>query len=274
LAAGRVSVTFDDGLDTAYWLALPEMERYGLVGSVFVITDLIGARYLRHPVMTEQMLLDLSSKGWEIGSHTKTHPRLTRVSYQRLNDELALSKRRLEQIVKKPVVSLAYPYGAFNSEVMQYAARHYVCARTSSRYPPLRLNSADGTDTMQLKAIDCVEPGYTLPVHLFYTHLASTARDAILGFVYRQGAERHRIAELVTRPSNLSARIVKKWIKKSSKNAWLILCFHHVKSNAAVPPYEIRLADFRQIIRTIALESSVTTIGRECATQGTGHVFC
>ena len=38
---GRVPITFDDGLASVYRLAFPEMERYGIVGTAFVISDLV-----------------------------------------------------------------------------------------------------------------------------------------------------------------------------------------------------------------------------------------
>ena len=67
---------------------------------------------------------EMASAGIEFGSHTITHPNLTRLSDQELNHELVESKRLLEEHVQHPVESLAYPIGtssAFDKRVTHAA---------------------------------------------------------------------------------------------------------------------------------------------------------
>jgi peptidoglycan/xylan/chitin deacetylase (PgdA/CDA1 family) len=49
--------------------------------------------------------------GVEIGSHTCTHPRLTRVDNQQLEDELIRSKKKIEHEIEESVSAFCYPFG-------------------------------------------------------------------------------------------------------------------------------------------------------------------
>lgn len=62
----------------------------------------------------------LSENGIEMGSHTASHPILTRVSLDQVRLELEKSKNLIEAETKMPVVSFAYPNGQqadFNTAV-------------------------------------------------------------------------------------------------------------------------------------------------------------
>lgn len=245
---GKLSITFDDALASVYSLALPEMERLGLIGTVFVISDFIGGRWHGFPVMTEKMLVNLSATGWEIGSHTKSHPNLAKLSFGDINQEFEFSKRRLQRIIKKHVMSVAYPYGEFDSKVESCAARHYLCARTASDYPPLRSNPIRPRNTMRLDAMWTTTPAFTLPLHLIPRSLKRRA----FGFLFDQKRSlQENLSE--TYQTALNAYVVEKWIRKCSRsNRWLILCFHNVSENKPATWYSIALKEFREILRVIA----------------------
>ncbi len=55
---------------------------------------------------------EMSDAGIEIGAHTKTHCRLTRVDDGQLEEELLGARLRLESQIGREVVSLCYPNGA------------------------------------------------------------------------------------------------------------------------------------------------------------------
>ena len=68
----------------------------------------------------------LSKNGIEMGSHTASHPILTRVSLEEAKAELERSKIRIEAEIKSPVVSFAYPNGQgsdFNGEIVECVRR-------------------------------------------------------------------------------------------------------------------------------------------------------
>jgi peptidoglycan/xylan/chitin deacetylase (PgdA/CDA1 family) len=146
-----VAVTFDDAFRSVYELAAPILARLSLPGTVFVPTAFAGdtPRQLAWPgidqwaqtefapeltAMSWSELEELAAAGWEIGSHTSTHPRLTTLRREALHEELARPRSTLEDRLGKPCVSLAYPYGAHDERVIAAADQAgYLAAGTIPR---------------------------------------------------------------------------------------------------------------------------------------------
>jgi peptidoglycan/xylan/chitin deacetylase (PgdA/CDA1 family) len=96
LSPKTLAVTFDDGFASVFDVAEPILTRLGLRGTVFAPTAFMGERQhlnwqgieawrgtphadeLR--CMTWDELGQLADRGWEIGSHTCSHPHLTTLS--------------------------------------------------------------------------------------------------------------------------------------------------------------------------------------------------
>jgi peptidoglycan/xylan/chitin deacetylase (PgdA/CDA1 family) len=133
-----VAVTFDDGYRSVLELAAPIMERLGIPGTLFVPTDHVGRdepmswpgidRWLGGPHEHEllplswEQLRRLAEAGWEIGSHTRSHPHLIKVSDKQLDEELGGSRQECERMLDEPCLSLAYPYGDHDARVIAAAA--------------------------------------------------------------------------------------------------------------------------------------------------------
>ena len=66
------------------------------------------------------MLVDA---GWEVGSHTRTHPRLPELTGAELASELQGSRRDCEHHLGLPCRSIAYPYGAVDERVADAVAK-------------------------------------------------------------------------------------------------------------------------------------------------------
>jgi peptidoglycan/xylan/chitin deacetylase (PgdA/CDA1 family) len=90
--------------------------------------------------MTWPELAELGEAGWEIGSHTRTHARLTTLGDDPLDAELRASRAELEDALGRPCHSLAYPYGAVDARVAGAARRAGYAAAAS---PPGVLAPAD-----------------------------------------------------------------------------------------------------------------------------------
>jgi peptidoglycan/xylan/chitin deacetylase (PgdA/CDA1 family) len=60
---------------------------------------------------------EMQANGIEIGSHTMTHPILTRVSDERLRSELQESRSRLEEVLRRRIEQFCYPNGDHDERV-------------------------------------------------------------------------------------------------------------------------------------------------------------
>lgn len=131
------AITFDDGYESTWTRAHPLLERLGAPATVFVPTHFIETgEPLRWPGIEEwsntahahelrpltlAQLRALAAAGWEVGSHTVSHPRLPVLADERLADELARSKTWIEEQLQRPCETLAYPYGAYDERVIAAA---------------------------------------------------------------------------------------------------------------------------------------------------------
>jgi peptidoglycan/xylan/chitin deacetylase (PgdA/CDA1 family) len=140
-APRTLAVTFDDGYRSVIERAFPILERLGIPGTVFVPSAYASApdprfwagtgreRWFGGPHEAEltglswQELQQLIAAGWEVGSHTRSHPHLTELDDDALEEELAGSRRECERSAGQPCCSLAYPYGDLDDRVVRAASR-------------------------------------------------------------------------------------------------------------------------------------------------------
>jgi peptidoglycan/xylan/chitin deacetylase (PgdA/CDA1 family) len=131
-------VTFDDGYLSTLTMAAPIMARLGIPGTVFVPSGFIGReepmswpgidRWLDTPHRSELVPLSweqtgqLADAGWEVGSHTISHPKLTQLADPDLAGELRDSKAAIEAELGRPCPTIAYPYGDVDQRVAAAAA--------------------------------------------------------------------------------------------------------------------------------------------------------
>jgi peptidoglycan/xylan/chitin deacetylase (PgdA/CDA1 family) len=138
--AGRVAViTFDDAYRSILTRARPILAAHGFPATVFVPTDWVGRdepmawpgidRWLGGPHEPDLYPLDwkelaeLADDGWEVGSHSCSHPRLTALDDAALDRELGLSRALVERHLDRPCSSFAYPYGDVDDRVAGAARR-------------------------------------------------------------------------------------------------------------------------------------------------------
>lgn len=134
----RVAITFDDAYLSVYEQARPILESHGMPATVFVPTGFgSGERPLSWPGIDHWLqtsscdeLLpfgwqegkELIARGWEIGSHTVTHPKLTQIDDEQLSEELEQSRAACERELEVSCLSIAYPYGDTDGRVAAAAA--------------------------------------------------------------------------------------------------------------------------------------------------------
>ena len=110
-----IILTFDDGSETIYERALPIMQRYHFTGVSYIVYYYVGTTNY----MNADQIRVLYAAGWEVGSHSLRHKDLT-AHPDRQEDEVVESRRRLESLLGIPVLSFAYPFGAYNSDSLHY----------------------------------------------------------------------------------------------------------------------------------------------------------
>jgi peptidoglycan/xylan/chitin deacetylase (PgdA/CDA1 family) len=146
----RLAVTFDDAMRSVLELAAPLLDHLDLPGTIFAPTDYVDtgqrlgwdgvAQWLDTPHAAEleplgwPELAGLADRGWEIGSHTCSHPRLTTLADDALADELHRSRERCETALGRPCPTIAYPYGDVDERVAHAAgAAGYAAGAALSR---------------------------------------------------------------------------------------------------------------------------------------------
>ncbi len=120
-----VAITFDDGLVSFAERAVPALERYNIPATVFAVADALGTtppwgEHYYAPeerVMSEEQLLTLPAS-ISVGSHTLSHPHLLEASEQAADLEIRGSRRKLEALLQRPVVTFSFPHGEFNDAVV------------------------------------------------------------------------------------------------------------------------------------------------------------
>jgi peptidoglycan/xylan/chitin deacetylase (PgdA/CDA1 family) len=105
-----IVVSFDDGYLSQYVAAFPELEHLGWKGVLNLVAE--GSDL---PDDDVKKMLDA---GWELASHSITHPDLTTLDAAQLRREVAGSRRILRQRFGVPVDNFAYPAGAYDEAVI------------------------------------------------------------------------------------------------------------------------------------------------------------
>ena len=157
-ARRTLAVTFDDAYRSVLELAAPVLDALAIPGTVYVPSDFAGQdgpmawpgieQWLGGPHEHELLplgwaeLAQLAQTGWEVGSHTRTHPRLTKLADDALAAELAQSRATVERELGRPCRSIAYPYGDMDRRVVAAAraAGYEAGGAIGSTRPPSRLD--------------------------------------------------------------------------------------------------------------------------------------
>ncbi len=130
-------VTFDDGFKNIL-AALDILSALEISATIFAVSGFadegrpfdVGrvGRLPRTPeldagrrTMTWDELRAVAERGFEIGSHTVSHPHLTQLSDHELNEELRRSREQIEDELGRPCPLLAYPFGDYDARVERAA---------------------------------------------------------------------------------------------------------------------------------------------------------
>ena len=121
LTGDAAVITFDDGFQNVYEVALPVLKQFQFPATVFLVTEFCGKdnRCYGQPKNIPAMKLlnwdaiqEMFKHGVEFGVHTATHPDLSTISDQQMADEIIGSREKLHQRLGQANHAFAYPYGS------------------------------------------------------------------------------------------------------------------------------------------------------------------
>jgi peptidoglycan/xylan/chitin deacetylase (PgdA/CDA1 family) len=153
-----VALTFDDGFESVYRVALPILVQHGFPATVFVVPAHCGgtndwpgqpAGIPRLPLTTWVQIRELDRMGIEIGAHGLNHRRLDELPAEEGTREILDSKACIEDRLGHVIRYFAYPYGRYNHTAKAVARRTFEAAVTA------HLNvSGIGSDPWALPRVD------------------------------------------------------------------------------------------------------------------------
>ncbi|MFN3787424.1 MAG: polysaccharide deacetylase family protein [Sulfurihydrogenibium azorense] len=126
----NIIFTFDDGYRDFVRNAYPILKKYNAKAIIFVVVGLTGKYNLwdweklnvKKPLMDWEEIKFLVSEGFEIGSHTITHPYLTKIPEKTAKAEIEDSKKILEDKLGVEIKTFCYPYGDYNERIKDLVA--------------------------------------------------------------------------------------------------------------------------------------------------------
>lgn len=130
IAGERYSIiTFDDGFENTLDNAVPELTKRNIPATFFVTVGYINRKAEWWPTSAPECEQKIApSQRWQqlpaslmkVGSHTLTHPYLTKLSEREARAELCSSRFELMQILKRNIIAFSFPYGQFTPDLVQW----------------------------------------------------------------------------------------------------------------------------------------------------------
>jgi peptidoglycan/xylan/chitin deacetylase (PgdA/CDA1 family) len=118
----HIYLTFDDGFCDVFERALPILVQNRFRSILYLVSSLLGKTNewqlklgdVVEPIMDVVQVREWLAVGQEIGAHTQTHPHLPQVSLAAAREEIAASKKSLEDRFGVSIDHFNYPYGEWN----------------------------------------------------------------------------------------------------------------------------------------------------------------
>jgi peptidoglycan-N-acetylglucosamine deacetylase len=142
----KIITSWDDFCDENYRIA-DLLKKYNLPGIFFIPTETDPS--------SREMIENLADKGFEIGCHTKTHPRdLKALDFDGLAFEISDCRKQLQEIANQEIEWFCYPRGRYNEITKKYVlGAGFKYARTTKV-----LNISEAKDNSEIKT--AIHVGY------------------------------------------------------------------------------------------------------------------
>ena len=109
-----VSISFDAawGADKTRQI-MDVCDSYGVKATFFLVVFWID----KYP----EMVAEIAARGFEIGTHSATHPQMSKLSEAQVREELTSSSKKIFEITGKPVTLFRPPFGDYNNQLIKVA---------------------------------------------------------------------------------------------------------------------------------------------------------
>jgi len=163
-----VGITLDDGYQNNLTHALPVLKKFGFSATCYAVSSMIGAQNTwdlaigvpQKNLMTKQDWLTWISAGMDVGSHTKTHADLTKLTASQAMDEMEGSRVELHKTLGYDAKHFCYPYGRYDASHVAMARQAGYHTATTTR----RGRAAVGDSAFELRRVLMAHA--TTPLHL------------------------------------------------------------------------------------------------------------
>lgn len=116
LPENPIVLTFDDGYEDAYTVALPLLQQYGFTATFFVLAT--PAHYEAPGYLTWDQIKALAEAGMSVQGHGRDHYDLRKRSYEFLVYQILGIKEAIEAHTGQPVRFFCYPSGKYDEAVL------------------------------------------------------------------------------------------------------------------------------------------------------------
>jgi peptidoglycan/xylan/chitin deacetylase (PgdA/CDA1 family) len=138
----QVVLTFDDGYLNVLRNAAPLLAQHGFTATQFLVAGLLGQNNrwdvlhgeVSEPLMDESQVREWLALGHDIGAHTLTHPHLTHIPLTDAREEIAASKKKLEDTFGREIRHFCYPYGEWNEAIADLVREAGYTTATTTRW--------------------------------------------------------------------------------------------------------------------------------------------
>lgn len=174
-----VTLTFDDGPNPRDTPRILDILAHYHIHAVFFVTARLARIY---PGLVRR----IADEGHVVASHTITHPRLTRLSQQRLKHEIDGSKQIIKRILGYNPICLRPPFLATSNRVKQTINNY-------GMYQVMGVGTSDyrrmGSGRLARRVLGVVHPGMILIFHDGPAKRAQTVRalPSIIEGILRKG---------------------------------------------------------------------------------------
>ncbi|MDR0929085.1 MAG: polysaccharide deacetylase family protein [Oscillospiraceae bacterium] len=120
-----IAISFDAAWGGSQTLALLDiLDEYQVKTTFF----LVGIWVERYPELVKEII----ARGHELGNHSTSHPQMTKISQEKMREELKKTSDRIEELTGVRPVLFRPPYGDYNDAVVSVSrAEGYECVQWS-----------------------------------------------------------------------------------------------------------------------------------------------